>query len=408
MVAIMPMAAEMVKSATSEKLKDMDWSKNIEICEIVAKDPGKAKEVVKCIKKRLGHKNANTQLFAVRLLEMLMNNCGEYIHRQVIDNGLLPMLVKIVKKKTDLPVRERIFLLLDATQTSLGGAKGKFPQYYAAYYDLVVSRVQFPQHRRIQSCQISQEKEKKEHLKKFPELSEFQKYNDVAIQPSFDGIIEHSIIQKASSVMVVLKEVLNALAPKCPEEAADEFILDLIEQCSFQKQQIMHLIMTCHDEKVISRAIEVNEQLEQLLAHHDSLVSVRALSNSNVLANEEAEDDEERLFRRISKGKARAEDDSDFMGGSLRTIPDEELRHRLVRPLSIQTSDRDGRQHPPHPPVVSIPPPPSKHLERERFFKEKHMDGSALDDHMRGLSIHSRHGSSSRSGSTDFSDTWPS
>lgn len=35
-------------------------------------------------------------------------------------------------------MRERIFLLLDATQTSLGGASGKFPQYYTAYYDLVV------------------------------------------------------------------------------------------------------------------------------------------------------------------------------------------------------------------------------------------------------------------------------
>ncbi|RVX21117.1 TOM1-like protein 5 [Vitis vinifera] len=72
------------------------------------------------------------------LLEMLMNNIGEPVHRQVIDNGLLPILVKIVKKKTDLPVREKIFLLLDATQTSLGGASAKFPQYYSAYYDLVV------------------------------------------------------------------------------------------------------------------------------------------------------------------------------------------------------------------------------------------------------------------------------
>lgn len=35
-------------------------------------------------------------------------------------------------------MRERIFLLLDATQTALGGASGKFPQYYSAYYDLVV------------------------------------------------------------------------------------------------------------------------------------------------------------------------------------------------------------------------------------------------------------------------------
>lgn len=35
----------------------------------------------------------------LQLLEMLMNNCGEHIHRHVIDNGLLPILVKIVKKK---------------------------------------------------------------------------------------------------------------------------------------------------------------------------------------------------------------------------------------------------------------------------------------------------------------------
>jgi hypothetical protein len=42
--------------------------------------------------------------------------------------------------QTELPVRERIFLLLDATQTALGGASGKFPQYYSAYYDLVVGK----------------------------------------------------------------------------------------------------------------------------------------------------------------------------------------------------------------------------------------------------------------------------
>jgi len=40
--------------------------------------------------------------------------------------------------QTELPVREKIFLLLDATQTSLGGTKARFPQYYDAYYELVV------------------------------------------------------------------------------------------------------------------------------------------------------------------------------------------------------------------------------------------------------------------------------
>lgn len=28
-----------------------------------------------------------------------MNNCGEHIHKQVIEGGLLPLLVKIAKKK---------------------------------------------------------------------------------------------------------------------------------------------------------------------------------------------------------------------------------------------------------------------------------------------------------------------
>ncbi|KAL5664585.1 hypothetical protein ACJX0J_024693, partial [Zea mays] len=37
----------------------------------------------------------------------------------------------------------KIFLLLDTTQTSLGGAKARFPQYYEAYYELVSAGVQF-------------------------------------------------------------------------------------------------------------------------------------------------------------------------------------------------------------------------------------------------------------------------
>lgn len=32
------MAAELVNSATSEKLSEMDWMKNIQICELVARD----------------------------------------------------------------------------------------------------------------------------------------------------------------------------------------------------------------------------------------------------------------------------------------------------------------------------------------------------------------------------------
>lgn len=422
------MAAEMVKAATSDKLKEMDWMKNIEICELVAREPGQAKDVIKSIKKRLGNKNANTQLFAVMLLEILMNNCGELVHRHVIDHGFLPILVKIVKKKTDLPVRERIFLLLDATQTAVGGASGKFPQYYAAYYDLVSAGVQFPQRPHVRPAEQPASNVQAKNLPAQESLP--QKYENGEKQTNAQTMPDSSVIHKATSVLEVLRDVLNALDPKRPEGAADEFVLDLVEQCSFQKQRVVHLVMISRDEKVVTQAIELNEQIHNVLAQHDTLLSVRATSTAAPCVNEETEDEEdaELLYRRIRKGKACAEDHSDGSIGSFRYIPKEKMQRPLIRPLCIQPSDPDNKPRPlciqssdpdnkPRPlciqssdpeskslPAVSIPPPPAKHMERERFFKEKNMDGSVLAGHMRGLSLHSCNGSSSRSGSTDFSD----
>ena len=80
-------------------------------------------------------------------------------------------------------------------------------------------------------------------------------------------------------------------------------------------------------------------------------------------------------------------------------IPGERLNRPLIRPLTSDQS-HDSVAHPP----VVIPPPPAKHVERERFFKEKKVDGSAVTGHMRGLSLYNNSGSSSRSGSIDFSN----
>ncbi|XP_021666821.2 TOM1-like protein 5 isoform X2 [Hevea brasiliensis] len=355
---------------------------------------------------------------------MLMNNIGEPVHKEVVDTGVLPILVKIVKKKTDLPVRERIFLLLDATQTSLGGSSGKFPQYYSAYYDLVSAGVQFPQRpQATQANNPASQAKKKSTLN--GELTAARQ-DVVAQQAEPEVVPESSIIQKASNALEILKEVLDAVDSQNPEGAKDEFTLDLVEQCSFQKQRVMHLVMTSRDEKVVSRAIELNEQLQKVLARHDALISGRSMlsvsdrsaisdrttTTANHFGLDEAEEEEEepeQLFRRLRKGKAcaRNEDEGNSderlsMGMLGSSIPGERerLNRPLIRPLhSDQSSDPSA-----NPPPVVIPPPPAKHMERERFFQEKKVDGSAVSGHMRGLSLHSRNASSSRSGSVDFSD----
>ncbi|KAK4256852.1 hypothetical protein QN277_006520 [Acacia crassicarpa] len=421
------MAAELVNAATSEKLAEIDWTKNIEICELVAQDQRQARDVVKAIKKRLSSKNPNAQLYAVTLLEMLMNNIGDHMHKQVTDTGIIPILVKIVKKKSDLPVRERIFLLLDATQTSLGGASGKFPQYYHAYYDLVSAGVQFPQ-----SAQVVQSN----HPSSQPsttnnELNGEQaspRVERIAQQADSQAVPESSIIQKASNALEVLKEVLDAVDPLHPEGARDEFTLDLVEQCSFQKQRVMHLVMSSRDERIVSQAIELNEQLQKVLSRHDDLLSGRATTTTTTTANcfeheveEEEEEEAEQLFRRLRKGKACARPENEQTANELPppSVLGERLNRPLIRPLCLEPSSReaDNRSSPAvnsvpnanhvngeEPSRVVIPPPPAKHIERERFFQKNKADGSTLAGQMNGLSIHSRNGSHSRSGTFDSSD----
>uniref|UniRef100_A0ACD5WZC8 Uncharacterized protein n=1 Tax=Avena sativa TaxID=4498 RepID=A0ACD5WZC8_AVESA len=401
------MASEMVKAATSEKLKEMDWAKNIEICELVAQDPGKAKDVIKSIKKCVGSRSKNAQLYAVMLLEMLMNNCGEPIHKQVIDNGLLPILVKIVKKKTELPVREKVFLLLDATQTSLGGAKGKFPQYFEAYYELVSAGVTFSNRPNVIVTQV-------QHPVPEP-ISEPNKdslsngLDDRHKEAHAPPVSDSSIIQKASSVMEVLRDVVNSMDPRHPEGATDEFVLDLVEQCTFQKQRIMHLIMTSRDEVVVSQCIELNEELQKVLVRHDGLLSVHPTTTTvpSNLNEDNEEEDAESLFRRLRKGKALSQDYLDESVPSFRSIPEDKLRRPLTiqpphpdkKPSTLNIRSPDRQEVRPDPSAVLIPPPPAKHAERERFFREKSMDG--VPGHLRGPSSNS---SSSCSGSTDYGD----
>lgn len=59
------------------------------------------------------------------------------------------------------------------------------------------------------------------------------------------------------------------------------------------------------DEKVVSRAIELNEQLQNILIRHDTLlsgrttVSSRPASTPNHFNHEEEEEEPEQLFRRF-------------------------------------------------------------------------------------------------------------
>ncbi|KAH0925139.1 hypothetical protein HID58_017395 [Brassica napus] len=134
-----------VDKATSDLLLGPDWTTNMEICDSVNSLHWQAKDVVKALKKRLQHKSPRVQQLALTLLEALVKNCGDYLHHQVAEKNILGEMVKIVKKKADMQVRDKILVMLDSWQQAFGGPEGKYPHYYWAYDELRRSGVVFPQ-----------------------------------------------------------------------------------------------------------------------------------------------------------------------------------------------------------------------------------------------------------------------
>ncbi|KAB2599045.1 TOM1-like protein 2, partial [Pyrus ussuriensis x Pyrus communis] len=129
-------ASVAVDKATSDLLISPDWTMNIDICDSVNSHHWQAKDVVKAVKKRLQHKSPKVQFLALTLLETMVKNCGDYVHVQIAERNILGEMVKIVRKRADMQVREKILILLDSWQEAFGGPAGKHPQYYWACEEL--------------------------------------------------------------------------------------------------------------------------------------------------------------------------------------------------------------------------------------------------------------------------------
>ncbi|KAL6216463.1 hypothetical protein ACLB2K_009686 [Fragaria x ananassa] len=235
------MVNSMVERATSDMLIGPDWAMNIEICDICNHDPVQAKDVVKGIKKRLGSRNSKVQLLA-----------------------LTP----------DYHVKEKILILIDTWQEAFGGPRARYPQYYAAYQELLRAGAVFP-HRSeaaapvftpLQTQPLSslpQNLHNPDHPKDIPEPSN---------EPEFPTL-SLTEIQNARGIMDVLSEMLSAIDPENREGLRQEVIVDLVEQCRTYKQRVVHLVNSTSDESLLCQGLALNDDLQRLLAKHEAIAS---------------------------------------------------------------------------------------------------------------------------------------
>lgn len=268
-------ASVRVEKATSEFLNGPDWTINIDICDSINLNHWLAKDTVKALKKRLQHKNSHVHLLALTLLETMVKNCGEPVHSQIVERNILQDMIKIVKKKTNMIVRDKILVLLDSWQQAFGGAGGKYPQYYWAYEELRRSGVEFPQ-RASDSALIFTPPVTHSTVGRAHAGYGMPSNSSTRLDEAMASEIETLSLSSISSmqeVLDLLSAMLQAVDPNDRMAIRDEVIVDLVDRCRSNHKKLMQMLTTTGDEELLAKGLELNDGIQNELAKHDAIAA---------------------------------------------------------------------------------------------------------------------------------------
>ena len=86
-----------------------DWSLILDVCDRVAASPSGPAQAVSSLIKRLAHRNANVQLYALELANALRQNCGPELHRELASKAFTDALLRLAAdRNTHGQVKQKV------------------------------------------------------------------------------------------------------------------------------------------------------------------------------------------------------------------------------------------------------------------------------------------------------------
>lgn len=92
--------SQAILKATDPKLRTDNWQANIEVCDIVKRDPeDNGKDAISMIQRRLEQNDANVILRSISLIIALAENCGSRLQQEISSKNFTNNLYNLIEKK---------------------------------------------------------------------------------------------------------------------------------------------------------------------------------------------------------------------------------------------------------------------------------------------------------------------
>jgi hypothetical protein len=96
-ITMLPQQQQNTDKVTSEGLLETDIMGNLDVVDLIRQKDVTGKEAIKCIKKKMLHKNPNVVIHALNLLEMVVKNCGAPVHAEIATQPFLKDFKRLIE-----------------------------------------------------------------------------------------------------------------------------------------------------------------------------------------------------------------------------------------------------------------------------------------------------------------------